>query len=191
MRSARKCRIGSVIVCSIQTTRGGSALKKTWVLAVALASMTVLTAAPAGAAGGTTCTAPSGTLKSTPGIDATLTLQTISVSMPIKGCVGGGVTGGTLAGTVKVKESIATVSKTPVSMKLTIKWNTGKTSTFNAKITTKVVAGKFVSTVKGKITSGTVFVGKTVTTKATDTFKSVGGKVTSIGLKGTGKMTVA
>ena len=65
-----------------------------------LLPMVALTAAPAGAAGGTTCKPPSGKLTFSPGVGSTLKAQTISINLPVKGCVGGGVTGGTFKGTL-------------------------------------------------------------------------------------------
>ena len=73
-------------------------MKKFGMFAMAIAlllPMVALTAGPAGAAAGTTCKPPSGKLTFSPGVGATLKVQTISINLPITGCVGGGVTGGT------------------------------------------------------------------------------------------------
>lgn len=153
-----------------------------------LAPMAVLTAGPASAAGGVTCAKPNGNIAITPGITATLTAQTVKLTMPLKGCTGG-VTSATISGTLKAKMNIATVAAKPITMVLTIKWNKGATSTWAAKVTTKVVSGKFVSTVTGKISKGQ-FAGKTASTASKDKFTTVGGKVTKIALTGTKAFTI-
>src|SRR5580704_15311429 len=66
-----------------------------------LVQMAVLTAGPASAAGGTTCAKPTGSITISPGLTTTLTPQTISIALPIKACVGGGVTSGTSHGSIK------------------------------------------------------------------------------------------
>ena len=131
-----------------------------------LAPMAVLTAGPAGAAGGTTCGKPSGTITITPGLTGTPTVQTISVVLPVKACKGGGVTGGTSKGSIKTgKISISTfASGAPVTLNDTITWNNHKTSTFAASATTKISSkGVITSTVKGKVSTG-LFVGSSVST---------------------------
>ena len=64
-----------------------------------LVPMAVVTAGPAGAAGGTTCKSPSGKITVTPGLLPTIKkVQTISFNLPLAGCKGGGVTGGVVKG---------------------------------------------------------------------------------------------
>jgi len=134
-------------------------------MAIALLAPTaLLTAGPAGAAGGTTCGKPSGTITITPGLTGTPTVQVISVVLPVKACKGGGVTGGTSKGSIKTaKISISTfASGAPVTLNDTITWNNHKTTTFSAKATTKISSkGVITSTVKGKVTKG-LFLGSSV-----------------------------
>jgi len=136
-------------------------------MAVALmAPIAVLTAGPASAAGGTKCGKPSGTITISPGLTSKLTVQTISVVLPVKACVGGGVTSGSSKGSIKTAAiDISTfASGKPVTLNDTITWNTKATSTFSATATTKISSGGAItSTVKGKVTKG-LFVGGTVST---------------------------
>jgi len=124
-----------------------------------MAPISLLTAAPAGAAGGTSCKTRKGTATITPGLGATKHDQTIKATTAISGCSGGGVTKGTGTSTIKVlKSSCSGLATTGQTMKLTetIKWNTGATSTLSgtsktgpkagqATITLKVTKGKFVN----------------------------------------------
>jgi hypothetical protein len=136
-------------------------------MAIALmAPIAVMSAGPAGAAAGTTCAKPSGTITISPGLTSKLTPQTITVVLPVKACVGGGVTGGTSKGTLKTAPiNISTFAGgKPVALNDTITWNTKKTSTFTATAATKISSkGVITATIKGKVTKG-VFVGGVVTT---------------------------
>ena len=140
-------------------------------MAVALmAPMAVLSAGPAGAAAGTTCAKPTGTITIAPGLTTTPTVQTISVVLPVKGCKGGGVTGGSSKGSLKTaKITINTfASGAPITLNDTITWNTKATTTFSAKATTKIVKNVITSTIKGTVTKGLFAGGKvsaTVTVK--------------------------
>jgi hypothetical protein len=130
-----------------------------------LAPVAVLTAGPAGAAGGTTCAKPTGSITITPGLTSTPTVQTISVVLPIKACKGGGVTGGTSRGSLKTaKIDISNLATgAPITLNDTITWNTGKTTTFSAKTTTKISSsGAISATIKGKVSKG-LFLGGNVT----------------------------
>ena len=150
--------------------------------------MAVATAGPAGAAGGTTCKPPSGKITLKPGLTAKLTVQTISINLPVAGCKGGGVTGGTFKGSLKTDPiSIATFAKSTKPLKLTsnITWNTKKTSSFVATTSTKI--GKTItSSIKGKVTKG-LFLGLTVTSSQTVTLgkPGAGGAITNLTIKGT------
>ena len=131
-------------------------------MAVALLMpMAVLSAGPAGAAGGTTCAKPTGTITISPGLTTTPTVQTISVVLPVKACKGGGVTSGTSKGSIKTaKISISTfASGAAVTLNDTITWNNHKTTTFSAKAATKIASNnKITSTITGSVTKG-LFVG--------------------------------
>jgi hypothetical protein len=128
----------------------------------------VITASPAGAAPIVTCKKPSGSVTFVPGLGKTPKIQTTKFNLPVKNCKGkGGVKSGSSKGSTKGTKkqnctTFATAGKTVTNV--TIKWNTGKTST--AKLTTKVaVQGtSLVATVSGKISKG-LFVGKALKTK--------------------------
>jgi hypothetical protein len=156
-----------------------------------LVPMAALTAGPAGAAGGTTCKPPTGALTFSPGVGTTPKVQTININLPIKGCVGGGVTGGTFKGTLKTAPTdIALLSKQAADLKfaVTITWNTGKTSTFTATSSTKI--GKTItSKVTGKITKGQ-FAGLTFSSAQTVKYGFVGGLIKTINITGTGSITI-
>jgi hypothetical protein len=145
-------------------------------LAIAMmAPVGVLAAQPAGAAAIVTCAPPSGTVTFTPGLSSTPKIQTTSFNLPIKNCKGGGVTGGTSKGSTKgtKPQTCATFATNPsaANTKVTITWNTGKTSV--SVLATKVSSsnGSLIATVSGKVTSGTAFVGKTLKTKVKVTLK--------------------
>ena len=145
-------------------------MKKLGVLTIAIALMAPLAvnAGSAGAATLVTCAKPSGSVTFIPGLGATPKLQTTTFTLPIKGCSGGGVTSGSSKGSTKgtTKQSCGTFAAAGKTVtKVTITWNTKKTST--ATLTTLVsVAGKtgITATVSGKISAG-LFVGKTLKTK--------------------------
>ena len=144
-------------------------MKRTGLLAMAVAAATMagaLGAGPAGAAGGTTCAKPSGTITISPGLTTKATVQTISVVLPLKACVGGGVTSGSSKGSIKTTAiSISTFAGgKPVSFVDTITWNNKKTTTLTASATTKIGAkGSITAAIKGKVTKG-LFVGSNVST---------------------------
>ena len=144
-------------------------MKRVGILLVAMSMMSpiaVLAAGPAGAAGGTTCAKPSGTITIKPGLTTKPTVQTISVVLPVKLCKGGGVTGGNSKGSIKTTAvSISTfASGKPIAFNDTITWNNKKTTTFTATAATKIGAkGAITSVIKGKVTKG-LFVGSSVST---------------------------
>jgi hypothetical protein len=136
-------------------------------MAIALMAPMVFSTGSAGAATLVTCAKPSGSVSFTPGLGATPKLQTTTFVLPISGCKGGGVTGGTSKGSAKgtTKSSCGTFAAAGKTVtKVTITWNTKKTST--ATLTTLVtIAGKAITaTVSGRISAG-LFVGKTLKTK--------------------------
>jgi len=144
-------------------------MRKIYVFTMAialLAPVAAMTAVPAGAAGGTTCAKPSGTITISPGLTTTPTAQTISVVLPVKSCVGGGVTGGTSTGSLKTaKITLKTLaSGAPITLNDTITWNNHKTTTFSAKAATTIASnGVITSKINGKVSAG-LFVGSTVST---------------------------
>ncbi len=135
---------------------------------VLIAPAVVIAASPAGATPIVTCAKPSGSVTFVPGLGKTPRIQTTKFNLPVKNCKGkGGVKSGSSKGSTKgtTKQNcttFATAGKTVT--KVTIKWNTGKTST--AKLTTKVAAKgtALVATVSGKISKG-LFAGKVLKTK--------------------------
>ncbi len=129
------------------------------------APLTVLTAGPVGAAGGTSCTGQSGTVTISPGITTTKQTEHFTSTETITHCTGGGVSSGSIKSTFTVKnESCTTAAKLGVKtgpFPGTITWNTKKTSTFSettvtgptvveATLTGNVLSGLFAS---GKISN--------------------------------------
>jgi hypothetical protein len=165
-------------------------------LTIALAMLIpvgAISAGPAGAAGGTTCKGASGKITLKPGLTAVKTVQTITINLPITGCVGGGVKSALFKGSLKTEPisigSIATSTK-PLKLVSTITWNTKKTSNLTASSTTKIVKGVINSSVKGKISKG-LFVGLTLTSAQTVTLgPTVGGKIVSLNIKSKGALTI-
>ena len=170
-------------------------MKKIGMFAMTIAlllPMAALTAGPAGAAGGTTCKAPSGKLTFSPGVGSTLKAQTININLPITGCVGGGVKGGTFKGTLKTAPTdLAMLAKMASNLKFptTIVWNTKATSSFTATSATKV--GKVItSKVSGKITKG-LFAGLTFSSSQTVKYGPiVGGVIKTLNITGSGSITI-
>jgi hypothetical protein len=145
-------------------------------MAIALMAPLVFTAGSAGAATLVTCAKPSGSVAFVPGLGATPKLQTTTFSLPIKGCKGGGVTSGSSKGSAKgtTKSScgtFATAGKTVT--KVTITWNTKKTSTATLTTLVSIGGGKtgITATVSGRISAG-LFKGKTLKTKVKVTIPS-------------------
>jgi hypothetical protein len=113
----------------------------------------IAAAAPAGAAGGTTCKPPSGKITVTPGYGTTAKAQTIVFSIPFTGCKGGGVTSGNAKGTLKEPPgTCSSFGATLLAAKVatTITWNTKATSTLSLTSSTK--GGAF--TLSGTVTKG-------------------------------------
>ena len=157
-----------------------------------LASLGVLGAGPAVAAGGTSCKPPSGKITLSPGLSSTAKVQTIVINLPVAGCTGGGVTGGTFKGTLKTAALTAAqfaTSTTPLKFTASITWNNKKTSTFSATATTKI--GKTITdTIKGKVTKG-LFLGSSVTSTQTVTpGPTVGGVIKFVTIKGTANFVI-
>lgn len=167
-----------------------------------LASVGVMTAAPGGSAAssGTTCAPPVGALSISPGLSTTPAIQTINISLPVKGCKGGGVTGGSSKGTTKgtTKQTCATyfsaAATSGTKTTVTITWNTKATSTFTAL--SKSVPGKssLTASLTGKITKG-LFLGDNVSTTVVVSFPSgLGCKpsapVKTIAIKGTKPLVI-
>ena len=157
-------------------------LKKLYGLGLAVALMApvgVLTANPAGAAGGTSCKTQTGTATIKPGLGTTKKDQTITAVTNISGCVGGGVKSGKGTAIVKVKKGdCAGLAKTGQHMAIneTIKWNTGKTSTVVGTSTTGPKVGQ--ATISAKVTKG-LFVGKKLSTVVSFTPAKGGGSCTN------------
>jgi len=124
-----------------------------------LAPIAVLSAGPAGAAGGTTCKTLTGTATITPGLGATAKNQKILSTSSIGGCTGGGVTKGTGKATNTTPNGNCTglaKSGTKSSIAEVITWNTGKTSTLAGSTVTGPKTGQ--ATITLKVTKG-LFIG--------------------------------
>jgi len=127
--------------------------------AALLVPVGVLTAGPAGAAGGTSCKTVTGTATITPGLGTTPKNQTIASTSAISGCTGGGVTKGTgKAKNLTPNGTCSGLAKTGTKSAITetITWNTGKTSTLTGSTLTGPKAGE--ATITLKVTAG-LFVG--------------------------------
>jgi len=120
-----------------------------------------LMALPAGAAGGTSCTVPSGKITVSPGLTNTPTKNKITFNLPFTNCNGGGVKSATAIGVIPpaTPGTCGSLATGPaLSITTTIKWNNQTTSTFVGKA--KTAAGGapkgFVATatVTGTITKG-------------------------------------
>jgi hypothetical protein len=157
------------------------------IVAVGLLSPVVaFTAAPAGAAGGVTCSKASGTFKFTPPLPVATTIKggKLTAKGTVSGCTGGGVKSGKTS-------FVSAPSKTPAGCKtllkpdpkskgtlgtLTIKWNNGKTS-ISKNLYIKQTKAIVDATTKGTVTSGTAFKGKAI--NGTITFKINSGACTT------------
>ena len=130
--------------------------------------------APAGAAGGTSCAKGAGSATFTPALpDLTSTVKVKDVlksSGTVTGCTGT-VKSGTLTGVAPPStgsncKTIATPTTTPTKLTLTVKWNTGATTTIAAQL--KEIPGTPVTTqtVSGTVSAG-LFKGSKLTGKFT------------------------
>ena len=141
------------------------------------------TSAP-GAAAVLTCTKFAGTLTLSPPISPTVTAtHSLSAKGTLSGCTGTpGITSGELSfvvtDTAKVKCSDLLTYTQPGTASVSVKWNNGKTSTADKlAVTYDSVA---TSTISGKFTGGTAFVGKT--SNATTTNRPNGGGCVTSGV---------
>ena len=130
-----------------------------------------LVASPVGAAGGTSCTVPGGSIKVTPGLTTTPTKNKITFTLPFTKCSGGGVTSGKAVGVIpagKPGTCGSLASAGPMTINTTITWNNKTSSTFSGKSNTSAKGAPkgFVatSTVTGKVSKG-AFLNKTVSVK--------------------------
>jgi hypothetical protein len=146
-------------------------LKRVLGVAAALALMApvgVISATSASATPLVTCAKPSGSVTFVPGLGTTKRIQTTKFNLPVKNCKGkGGVKSGTSTGSTKgkTKQNCATFAAAGKTItNVTIKWNTGKTSTAKLTTTVKAQGTSLVATVSGKISKGK-FTGKTLKTK--------------------------
>jgi len=129
-------------------------------MAIALVvPMALLSAGPAGAAGGTTCKTTVGSATITPGLGVTAKNQTINATSTIGACTGGGVTKGSSTAVNKTPNgncSGLAKAGTKSTITETITWNTGKTSTLTGTTVTGPKVGQ--ATIALKVTKG-LFVG--------------------------------
>jgi len=122
-----------------------------------------LTAAPAGAASGTSCAVQTGTASIKPGITPKATNVTITVKETLSKCVGGGVTGGTETASILSKAATcAGLGKNGTKtgpIVGTITWNTKKTSA----VSINTVSDGLKATATGTVKSG-LFAGQKIST---------------------------
>jgi hypothetical protein len=124
-----------------------------------LAPIGVLTAGPAGAAGGTSCKTLTGTATITRGLGNTAKDQKIVSTSKIGGCTGGGVTSGSGKATNLTKAGNCTglaKAGTKSTISEVITWNNKKTSTLAGSTVTGPKVGQ--ATITLKVTKG-LFVG--------------------------------
>ena len=140
-------------------------------LAAAMLLPVGLMASPAGAAGGTSCTVPTGKINVTPGLTTTPTKNKITFTLPFTKCKGGGVASGSSVGVIppgKPGTCGSLASAGPMTITTTITWNNKKTSTFVGKsnTSTKGTPKGYVATatVTGKVTKG-LFLNSSVSVK--------------------------
>jgi hypothetical protein len=157
-------------------------------------SLGLVAAAPSGAAAvkGTTCTAPSGTIKILPGLTATPKVQTITFNLPLKGCTGT-VKTGSVKGTEKTTAiSTGTFAKgKPLPLSATITWNTKATTGFTATAKTTTTKTGITYVISSKISKG-LFKGLTLTTSGAIGFGAPGANkaISNLTLKGTKPLTI-
>ena len=131
---------------------------------------------PAGAAGGTTCASGSGTATFTPPLpDLTSTKKVKDVlrsTGTVSGCTGtvasGTLTGVSPASTGSNCKSVATPTTVATKIKLTVKWNTGATTTIQAVLKEIPHTAITTQTVSGPVTAG-LFKGSKLSGKFTYT----------------------
>ena len=141
----------------------------------------ILAATPAGAAGGTTCKAGGGTVTFTPPLpDGTSVKKVRAVQRrngTLSGCSGtvknGKIVGVSPKGTGANCQTIQTWTSKPTKMALTVKWNTGKSSTIAAQLKEIANVSVTTQTVSGSVTGG-LFKGSTLSGKFTYTLPKDG-----------------
>jgi hypothetical protein len=132
------------------------------VAAALLVSAALVIGAPAGAAGGTSCKSGSGSATFTPPLPVigskTKVKDVLKSSGTVAGCTGtvksGKITGVSPKSTGSNCTTLATPTKTATKVTLTVKWNTGASSTIAAQL--KQIPKKPVTTqtVSGPVTAG-------------------------------------
>lgn len=118
--------------------------------------------APAGAAGGTSCASGKGSAKFTPALpdlsSKVKVKDVLTSSGTVAGCTGtvksGVLTGKAPASTGSNCLTIATPTTTPTKITLTVKWNTGTTSTIAAQLKEIPKTPVTTQTVSGSVTAG-------------------------------------
>ena len=173
----------------------------------------VVFAQTASAAGGTSCSKGSGTATFAPGLfklqsgaaaETHEATSTIGATGTVSGCSGGGVVSGTTTSTIKIADptncnSLLDSKEPPASPAtvgtLTVKWNNGKTSTVGAITLTSVPGQSTQANLSGKVTSGTLFKGLTVTArvsfKATTSDQCVTSNLTKVTYTGVTAFKIA
>ncbi len=86
-----------------------------------------VSAAPASAAGGTICSANSGTIKLSPGLEEVAHIQNITIKGSLSGCTGSTVTGATYVAQLKTTDAVTCSALTSAGDAATgsivIKWS--------------------------------------------------------------------
>jgi hypothetical protein len=160
---------------------GASKMRRTFALVAAGLLLSVLAAAPAGAAGGTTCKTGGGTVTFTPPLpDATSAKKVKSAQKrngTVAGCSGtvksGKITGVSPKGAGANCVTLQTWTSKPTKIALTVKWNTGKSSTIAAQLKEIANVSVTTQTVSGSVTAG-LFKGSKLSGKFTYTLPKDG-----------------
>jgi hypothetical protein len=143
--------------------------------------LSVLAAAPAGAAGGTTCKAGAGRVTFTPALpDGTSAKKVLAVQRrngTISGCSGtvksGKLIGVSPKGAGANCVTLETWTSKPTKMALTVNWNTGQSSTIAAQLKEIANVSVTTQTVSGSVTAG-LFKGSKLSGKFTYTLPKDG-----------------
>ena len=140
----------------VWTDNGGRFMRALCRFVIATAVLaSVLTATPAGAATGTSCKTESGIANLSPGVTTASKAQTLTVTLAIAGCSGGGVTAASAKLVLKEKPTNCIgLTKTGVKLSLSgqIIWSNGESSAVSGSSTTGPKTGQ--ATLSANVTSG-------------------------------------
>jgi len=153
--------------------------------ALALPLAGFVTSAGATAPATPTCKTVTGSATFTPALpvlaSSSVVKSTVAATGKATACTGGGVTSATMSSSFKFAKagncaSLAGGTGGAITGPVTLKWNTGKTTTVGAAKLQQSAANPFQASVQGKVTAG-LFPGKTL--KLTITFAPTTGECTT------------